>query len=90
MSDVVASPQEIRRFARNLGRFNKQLHGSRSQLHAHFQQLGETWLDQEQRKFARQFEETMRVLDRFRTASEQQIPFLLRKAQRLEEYLNQQ
>jgi len=51
--------------------------------------LGETWRDQEHQKFAQEFEQTVRVLEQFIRTSEQHSPFLLKKAQRLREYLNQ-
>ncbi|HIQ09253.1 MAG TPA: hypothetical protein EYH28_07090 [Anaerolineaceae bacterium] len=89
MPRVEAMPEEIERFARSLKRFNGQLQESMRQLQAQFNRLGETWRDQEHQKFAREFEQTMRALYQFQRASEQQIPLLLRKAQKLREYLNQ-
>jgi hypothetical protein len=49
--------------------------------------LGDTWRDQEHEKFAEEFQQTMLVLKRFMEAAEKQIPFLLRKAEKIEEYL---
>ena len=89
MPQAVADPEELERFARELKQFNSQLQESMSRLNSQFNRLGDTWRDQEQRKFAQEFEQTMRVLVRFRQTSENHIPFLLRKAQRLREYLNQ-
>ncbi len=86
---AVASPEELERFARELKQFNEQLNSSMGRLQGQFKSLGETWRDQEQQKFAREFEQTMRVLQQFQRASDEQIPFLQRKAQRLREYLNQ-
>ena len=86
---AIASPEELERFARELKQFNTQLQSSMSRLNAEFKRLGDTWRDQEQKKFAQEFEQTMRVLQQFQRSSEKQIPFLLRKAQRLREYLNQ-
>jgi hypothetical protein len=48
-----------------------------------------TWKDQEQQKFAEEFDTTMKVLVKFLRVSEQHVPFLVRKAERLEEYLKQ-
>jgi len=58
-------------------------------LQARFAALGDTWQDQEQVKFDDEFKQTMRALKRFIEISGQQAPYLLRKAQRIEEYLNQ-
>ena len=86
---AVASPEDLERFASYLKQFNAQLADSMARLHGQFARLGDTWRDQEQAKFAREFEQTVRVLQQFRRSSEQQIPFLQRKAQRLRDYLSQ-
>lgn len=86
---AVVSPEDLERFARDLKQFNAQLRDSMSRLQGQFANLGETWRDQEQQKFAREFEQTMRVLQQFMHTAEIQIPFLLRKAQRARDYLNQ-
>ena len=49
--------------------------------------LEATWRDQEQRKFAESFAETVRVLSRFIEASDNHVTFLNKKAQLAEEYL---
>jgi uncharacterized protein YoxC len=51
--------------------------------------LGDTWQDEEHAKFAEEFRQTMKTLKKFVEISNHQTPFLLRKAQRIEEYLNQ-
>lgn len=89
MSKAIVDPNELRRFAEELKRFNGDLRNSLSSLQARFAALGDTWQDQEQVKFAQEFVETMKILRRFMESSSQQAPFLLRKAQRIEEYLNQ-
>lgn len=86
---AIASPEELERFARDLKQFTTQLRDSTSRLHSQFSSLGDTWRDQEQVKFAQEFEQTMRVLQQFMRSADQQGPFLQRKAQRLREYLNQ-
>jgi len=88
-AQAIANPEDLERFTHNLKAFNAQLHDSMSRLQGQFTRLGETWRDQEHQKFAQEFEQTMRVLHHFMNSSNQQIPFLLRKAQRLREYLNQ-
>lgn len=89
MSKAVVDPNELRRFAEELKRFNGDLQNSLSSLQARFAALGDTWQDQEHAKFAQEFQETMKMLRRFMESSTHQGPFLLRKAQRIEEYLNQ-
>jgi len=89
MAKAMVDPEELRRFAEELKRFNGDLQNSMSSLHARFAALGDTWQDQEQAKFAQEFQETMKVLRRFLETSTHQGPFLLRKAQRIEDYLKQ-
>jgi len=60
-----------------------------ARLQGQFARLGETWRDQEHQKFAQEYEQTMRVLHQFMRSADQQIPFLLRKAQRIRDYLDQ-
>lgn len=89
MAKAIVDPEEIRNFAQELKRFNRELEGRLAALHGRLSALGETWKDQENRKFAEEFEETIRVLQRFVISSDQHIPFLLRKAQRAQDYLDQ-
>lgn len=82
-------PEQVRRFAEELQRFNTDLQNRMSALVARFHALGDTWQDQENLKFAEEFKDTMKALRKFVEASGRQAPYLLRKAQRIEEYLNQ-
>ena len=82
-------PEEVRRFAKELKRFNDDVHVRATALQARFNALSATWQDQEHEKFAEEFVSTMKVLRKFTEVSETQTPFLLRKAQRIEEYLGQ-
>ena len=82
-------PAEVRRFAEELKLFNLDLQNRITLLQARFAALGETWQDQEHAKFAEEFRQTMKALLKFMEISSQHTPFLLRKAQRIEEYLSQ-
>lgn len=86
---AIADPEELRRFAQNLKQFNTQLHNSMAGLKGQFDHLGGTWRDQEHRKFAEEFRQTMRMLDHFMGTCNDHIPFLLRKSERIRDYLNQ-
>ncbi|MEI8233702.1 MAG: WXG100 family type VII secretion target [Verrucomicrobiota bacterium] len=83
------NPEEVRRFASELKRFNEDVLQKAASLQARFASLGATWQDQEQQKFAEEFVTTMKVLKKFVEISEKQTPYLLRKAQRIEDYLAQ-
>lgn len=89
MAKAVADPEEIRRFAQALKKFSAGLSGSMQSLQGQMVSLGQTWRDQEHAKFAEDFDQTMRQLQRFAESASEQIPFLLRKADRIEEYLRQ-
>ena len=89
MAQAVADPAELRRFAFNLKRFSAELQTNLAGLHGQLLALGDTWRDQESDKFRQEFEQTMLVLDRFIEAAGVHGPFLMRKAERIEEYLQQ-
>lgn len=89
MPQAIMDPEEVRRFAEELKRFNTDLQGRIGSLQARFNALGDSWQDQEQIKFSEEFRQTMTALKKFVEISNQHTPYLLRKAQRIEEYLNQ-
>lgn len=82
-------PEEVRRFAEELKRFNADLQTKMSSLQSRFAALGDSWQDQEHLKFSEEFKTTLKALKKFVDVSNQHTPYLLRKAQRIEEYLNQ-
>lgn len=89
MAQAIVDPDELRRFAHNLDRFNRELQNQMMVLRGQLKNLGQTWRDQEHEKFTQQFDETMLVMNRFVDISQEQIPMLMRKAERVEEYLKQ-
>ena len=89
MAQAVVNPEDLRRFAGMLRDFNNELQTRLGSLSGNLQTLSETWRDQEQQKFAEEFSQHLRMAARFVEANEQHIPYLLRKAERIEEYLQQ-
>jgi uncharacterized protein YukE len=89
MAQAMMDPAEVRRFADELKRFNVDLQNKMAALQARFTALGDTWQDQEHVKFSEEFKQTLKALKKFVEISNQHTPYLLRKAQRIEEYLNQ-
>ena len=89
MPQAIVDPGELRRFAHNLKTFNSELQNQLAVLHGQLLGLSATWRDQEHLKFTEEFEQTMQVVSRFIEATDQHIPFLMRKADRAEEYLQQ-
>lgn len=89
MAKAIVDPTELHRFAVDLKRFNTDLQAQVTGIHRQFTKLGETWRDQEQAKFAEEFEHILLALTKFVEASDKQVPLLLRKAERIRDYLEQ-
>jgi uncharacterized protein YukE len=89
MAQAIMDPEAVRRFAEELKKFNVDLQNRMASLQARFAALGDTWQDQEHQKFSEEFKQTLKALKKFVEVSNQHAPYLLRKAQRIEEYLSQ-
>lgn len=89
MARAIVDPAELRRFATSLKHFTGELGHQIAVIQGQFGGLGDTWRDQEHEKFAQEFTETVQVLARFIESAQQHVPYLLRKAERIEEYLSQ-
>ena len=89
MSQAIVDPIELRRFAQNLKKFNQELEERLTSLRAQLHSLGATWRDQEHKKFVEDFEEHMKVIASTSKPPTNTPRILLRKAERIEEYLQQ-
>jgi uncharacterized protein YukE len=89
MPQAIMDPEQVKRFAEELQRFNRDLQNRMGSLQARFSALGDSWQDQEHTKFSDEFKLTVKALKKFVEISDQHVPYLLRKAQRIEEYLSQ-
>ena len=89
MSQAIVDPAELRRFAQQLKHFNGELVANLTSLQRQMINLSATWRDQEHQKFVEEFEQNMKSVSRFVEANEQYIPFLVRKAERIDDYLQQ-
>ena len=89
MAKVNVDPGELRRFARELKRFNAELEALTHGLRLRLLSLEKTWDDQEQRKFKEEFDQSMKTLMRFMDMSGRHVSFLMKKARHLEDYLQQ-
>jgi uncharacterized protein YukE len=89
MSQAIVDPLELRRFAQNLKKFNQELDERLTSLRAQLNALGTTWRDQEHKKFVEDFEQHIKVIAKYMQVTNEHAPFLLRKADRIEEYLQQ-
>jgi WXG100 family type VII secretion target len=89
MPQAIVDPEELRRFAQSLNKFNTDLQERMSSINGQMAALERTWRDQEQKKFADEFQQQIQMLGRFVEMIERHIPYLLRKASLVEEYLQQ-
>jgi uncharacterized protein YukE len=89
MSQAIIDPAELRRFAHQLKQFNEELRERMTVLHGQLVALGDTWRDQEHERFLQEFEQTLHVVESFVAAADEHIPFLMRKAEKVEQYLQQ-
>lgn len=89
MPQAHVDPAELRRFAGDLNRFRDDLQALLNGLHGSVRNLEKTWRDQEQRKFAEEFDETTKILSRFLDSAERHVQFLRKRAGHIEEYLKQ-
>jgi uncharacterized protein YukE len=87
MAQAIVDPAELRRFASQLKQFNNNLRDNLTSLGGQLSGLGDSWRDQEHEKFLTEFQETMHVLTHFLEVSEEHLPLLVRKAEKVEEYL---
>jgi WXG100 family type VII secretion target len=87
MAQAVVDPEELRQFAQALKKFNQNLRDRASSLASQLATLNSTWRDQEHKKFADQFDQHMKVLVRFTEEADHYVPYLLRKAAHIEDYL---
>jgi uncharacterized protein YukE len=89
MAQAIVNAEELRRFAVRLKQFNSELMNQMTAIHGQLVGLGQSWRDKEQQKFMEEFEQTLTTMKRFVEASNQHVPFLMRKAERVEDYLQQ-
>jgi uncharacterized protein YukE len=89
MPQAIIDPEEVRRFAAELKRFNDNLRERSASVMARFSSLGESWQDAEHEKFAGEFAQMMKSVKKFVEASDRHVPYLMRKAERIQQYLDQ-
>jgi uncharacterized protein YukE len=87
MSQAVVDPEQLRQFAAHLHRFAEEMKQRSSGIASQMNQLEQTWRDEQQRKFAEEFTAQMRQISRLVQATEQHVPYLLRKAEQIDAYL---
>lgn len=86
MPQAIVDPEELRQFARSLKKFNAELRERTTALANQLSALGASWRDQEHTRFVEQFEQEMRTIARLADITDEHVPYLLRKAQHVEDY----
>ncbi len=89
MGQAIVDPAELRRFAGSLRTFSEEVTAHMQMVQRQLAVLGSTWRDQEQQKFAEEFETQLSTFKRFAESTGEYVPYLIRKAERVEEYLSQ-
>ena len=87
MAQAVVDPEQLRQFAAMLKRYSQQVRESTSSLSQAQLRLAESWRDQEHRKFVEEFEDQMKLVNKLLEASDRHVPYLLKKAEIIEQYL---
>ena len=83
---VIASPETMRDFARNLDSSNHQLVDVMNHLSSRLSSLGDTWHDDHYAQFDDAFRQAATWVNRFVDQSERYIRYLHQKAGHLESY----
>ena len=81
--------QGLREADRDIEKRATQLAEQMTSLSSQLGELSNTWRDQEHSKFREEFEQHMKMILRFIEVNNEHIPYLLRKAERIEEYMQQ-
>jgi uncharacterized protein YukE len=89
MPQAIVDPEELRRFALGLKKFSTDMQERMASINGQMASLERSWRDQEQKKFAEEFQQQIQVLARFLETVDHHVPYLLRKADIIEEYLQQ-
>ena len=87
MNQAVVDPEHLRQFAGHLHRFAEEMKERSTALASQMNQLEQTWRDEQQRKFTEEFTTQMRQISRLIQATEEHVPYLLRKAEQIDAYL---
>jgi WXG100 family type VII secretion target len=87
MPQAIVDPEELRRFAQSLKKFSTDVQERIKSLNGQLAALERTWRDQEQKKFAEEFAQQIQSFGRFIEVIDRHVPYLSRKAEIIEEYL---
>ncbi len=87
MPQAIVDPEHLRQFASMLKVFTEEVSQRSASLAGQMNDLSQTWRDQQHHKFAIEFTEQLRQLSRLVDAAQQHVPYLMRKADQIDQYL---
>lgn len=90
MAQVFIDPEKTLEFVGNMKNYRENVQEETNGLRLRFDELKDSWNDQQRAKFEETFAELMNALQRFENDMEEQEPYLQELARIAEEYLAQQ
>ena len=87
MAQAIGDPEEIRAFSNNLEHYLNTVEEETGRLNSAFEQLGESWQDQQRASFEETFKQLLNALQNFKDNASEQIPHLRIMAEDLSTYL---
>ena len=87
MAQAIGDPEEIRSFSNDLEHYLNTVEEETGRLNSAFEQLGESWKDQQKVSFEETFKQLLNALQNFKDNASEQIPHLRTMAEDLSTYL---
>lgn len=87
MAQAIGDPERIREFANNLEHYLNTVDEETGRLNSAFEQLGESWQDQQRASFEEIYRHLINALENFKSNASEQIPHLRIMAEDLSTYL---
>lgn len=87
MAQAIGDPEEIRSFSNNLEHYLNTVEEETGRLNSAFEQLGESWQDQQRASFEETFKQLLNALQNFKDNASEQISHLRTMAEDLSTYL---
>jgi len=87
MAQAIGDPEEIRFFSNSLENYLNIIEEETGRLNSAFEQLGESWHDQQRASFEETYKQLLNALQNFKDNASEQIPHLRIMAEDLSTYL---
>ena len=87
MAQAIGDPEEIRNFSNILEHYLNTVEEETGSLNSAFEQLGESWQDQQRISFEETYKQLINALQNFKENASEQIPHLRIMAEDLSTYL---